>query len=295
MFVPNGVLPAMVTPRMENGDINLPSLRKLVDFLIEGGVHGIFAVATTGEFYSLSDGEYQSILEATVDQTAGRVPVYAGAISIGTRESIKKVHIAEKVGGIAAVSVLTPYFISLKQTELYDHFSSIAASTSLPVILYDNAPKTNLTIKPETVSKLAKIKNIIGIKDSTGDLTNTANLIAATRGEDFNVFMGRDSLIAGGLLYGAAGAIAATANVAPSLVADIYNKFIAGDIEGAMDAQYRLLPLRNAFSIGSFPAVIKESLKLIGIDCGPPSLPTQPLSEEERGRLIAILGDMKLI
>lgn len=294
-FLPKGILPAMITPRTKDGDINIPALRKLIDFLIDGGVHGVFSLATTGEFYSISECEYQEILEVTVDQTAGRVPVYAGAISIGTRESIKKAEIAQKVGGIAAISVLTPYFISITQKELYNHFAAIANSTDLRVILYDNAPKTQITIKPETVAKLSTIPNIVGIKDSTGDLTNLANIIAKTRGQEFGVVMGKDSLIAGALLYGATGAVAATANVAPKLVSGIYNKFMAGDLEGAMADQYKLLPLRDAFNLGSFPTVIKEALALIGIDCGPCALPTGPMTIEERAILIKILKGMELI
>lgn len=294
-FLPKGILPAMITPRTNDGDINIPALRKLIDFLIDGGVHGVFSLATTGEFYSISECEYQEILEVTVDQTAGRVPVYAGAISIGTRESIKKAEIAQKVGGIAAISVLTPYFISITQKELYNHFAAIANSTDLRVILYDNAPKTQITIKPETVAKLSTIPNIVGIKDSTGDLTNLANIIAKTRGQEFGVVMGKDSLIAGALLYGATGAVAATANVAPKLVSGIYNKFMAGDLEGAMADQYKLLPLRDAFNLGSFPTVIKEALALIGIDCGPCALPTGPMTIEERAILIKILKGMELI
>lgn len=294
-FQPKGILPAMITPRTKNGEINIPALRKLIDFLIDGGVHGVFSVATTGEFYSISENEYQEILEVTVDQTAGRVPVYAGAISIGTRESIKKAQIAQSVGGIAAISALTPYFISITQKELYTHFASIAGSTDLPVILYDNAPKTHLTIKPETVAKLSEVPNIIGIKDSTGDLTNVANIIAATKNQDFSVVMGKDSLIAGALLYGASGAVAATANVAPKLVSSIYNKYMAGDLKGAMEDQYKLLPLREAFGLGSFPTVIKEALTLIGIDCGPCALPTGPMSYEEKQALIKILTGMELI
>ena len=294
-FIPKGVLPALITPRTKDGDISIPALRKLIDFLIDGGVHGIFSVATTGEFYSISENEYREILEATVDQTAGRVPVYAGAISIGTREVIRKTQIAQEVGGINAISVLTPYFISITQKELYNHFFSIASNTDLNIILYDNAPKTHITIKPETVAMLSKIPNIVGIKDSTGDLTNVANLIAATKGQDFGVVMGKDSLIVGALLYGATGAVAATANVAPKLVSGIYNKFMAGDLKGAIEDQYKLLPLRTAFTLGSFPTVIKEALGLIGIDCGPCALPTGPMTSEERQILVKILSEMELI
>ena len=293
-FAPKGILPAMITPLTKDYKVNIPALRKLIDFLIDGGVHGIFAIGTTGEFYALSNAEYQEILEVTIDQVNGRVPVYAGANAIGTRESITLAQIAEKVG-VTAISALTPYFIALNQNELHDHFAAIAGSTKLPITVYDNAPKTHLPIKPATVERLAKIPNIVGIKDSTGDLTNTADIINRTRGMEFSVMMGRDSLIHAGLAYGATGAVAATANVAPKLVSDIYNKFAAGDITGSLEDQYKLVPLRIAFTLGSFPAVIKESLELLGIEAGPCAAPTGPMTSEEREQLKKILKEMKLM
>ena len=293
-FSPKGILPAMITPMTRDGKVNFPALRKLIDFLINGGVHGIFAIGTTGEFYALSNAEYQEILEVTMDQVKGRVPVYAGANSIGTRESIGLAQIAEKAG-VAAISVLTPYFITVNQNELYNHFEAIAGSTGLPVILYDNSPKTHLPIRAATVERLAKVSNIVGIKDSSGDLTNTADIINRTKGMDFSVMMGRDSLIHAGLAYGASGAVAATANVAPKLVSDIYNKYVAGDIAGSLEDQYSLVPLRLAFTLGSFPAVIKESLELLGIEAGPCAAPAGPMSAEEKEQLKKILKEMKLI
>lgn len=296
-FIPRGILPAMITPMTSDYKVNIPALRKLIDYLIDGGVHGIFAIGTTGEFYALTNAEYQEVLEVTVDQVAGRVPVYAGANAIGTRQSIELAQIAEKVGGISALSVLTPYFVGLTQQELYNHFEAIAKSTSLNMILYDNAPKTHLTIKPATVEKLADIPNIAGIKDSTGDLTNTADIIKRTTraGKDFHVMMGRDSLIHAALSYGATGAVAATANVAPKLVSSIYNKYMAGDIQGSLDDQYKLVPLRVAFSLGSFPTVIKEALELLGIEAGPCAMPTGVMSAEEKMQLKKVLIEMELL
>ena len=293
-FIPKGVIPAMITPLTKDLKVNYPALRKFIDYLIDGGVHGIFAIGTTGEFYALTNAEYQEILEVTLDQVKGRVPVYAGANAIGTRETIALAKIAEKVG-VDALSVLTPYFITITQNEMYNHFAAIAGSTSLPIILYDNLPKTHLAIKPATVEKLAKIPNIVGMKDSTGDLTNTADILCRVKGMDFHVMMGRDSLIHAGLAYGASGAVAATANVAPKLVSDIYNKYVSGDIAGSLEEQYRLVPLRVAFGLGSFPTVIKESLELLGIEAGPCAAPTGPMTPEEKEQLKKVLRDMKLI
>lgn len=291
---PHGILPAMITPLNENGKVNFPVLRKLINYLIEGGVHGIFAIGTTGEFYALSNEEYREVLEATVAETAGRVPVYAGANAITTKDSILLTQIAQEAG-VDALSVLTPLFINPSQEQVYEHFKTIAANTDLPILLYNNAPKTHVDISPQTVARLAKVKNIIGIKDSTGDLTTTGEYIRLTAGEEFSVMMGRDSIIYGALCYGATGGVAACANVAPKLVCDIYNRFQAGDHAGALEAQYKVTPLRIAFSLGTFPAVIKEALQMLGIPVGGCYLPIGPLSKDERAKLEQILKDMELL
>jgi 4-hydroxy-tetrahydrodipicolinate synthase len=190
---------------------------------------------------------------------------------------------------------LTPFFLSVSQRELYGHFKAIAEATPLPVILYDNKPKTQVTIHPETVARLADIPNIIGMKDSTGDFTNMEECLRLTSGKDFAMMQGRDTLIHAALCYGAKGAVAACANVAPGICADIYNKFASGDLAGSLEAQYRLAPLRIAFAIGSFPAVIKESLALLGMDVGACLPPTGGLTSEERERLRIILSGMGLL
>lgn len=293
-FKPHGILPAMITPINEDGSVNETALRNLIEYEIKGGVHGIFAIGTTGEFYSLTNDQYRETLQITLDQVRGRVPVYAGANAISTRKSIELAQIAEDVG-VDALSVLTPYFISVSQQELYEHYQMIAASTGLPILLYDNSPKTHISIKPETVARLADIDNIVGIKDSAGDVTNTAEHIRRTRGKNFHVFMGRDTLIYTNLCLGGAGAVAACANVAPALVASIYDKFQAGDLKGSLEAQFRLAPLRLAFTLGSFPAVIKEALNMIGVEVGACLRPTTGLNEEERAQLRRILTDLELI
>jgi 4-hydroxy-tetrahydrodipicolinate synthase len=293
-FEPRGILPAMITPLTEEGEVNERALRKLIQHLLEGGVHGIFAIGTTGEFYGLSEEEYFSILELTCDEVGGRVPVYAGANHITTRGCVKLASIAEKAG-VDALSVLTPMFISPTQSQLYEHYRAIAESTSLPIVLYNNLPKTNVTITPDTAHRLAQVPNIVGIKDSSGDLTLTAEYIRRTRDQAFGVMIGRDTLIHACLCYGGSGGVAACANVAPRLCADIYDRFLSGDREGSLEAQFRLAPLRIAFTLGTFPTVIKESLELIGIEAGPCFGPVGSMTDEERGRLKEILVQMELL
>ncbi|MBZ4646214.1 MAG: 4-hydroxy-tetrahydrodipicolinate synthase [Petroclostridium sp.] len=293
-FVPKGVLPAMITPLTKEGKINEKALRKLVNYLIDGGIHGIFAVGTTGEFYGLTPEEHREVLEITVDETKGRVPVYAGAAAITTKQVVKLVNIAEEVG-VDAVSVLTPMFISPSQDQLITHYKTIAANTKLPILLYNNVPKTGVTITAATAAKLADVENIVGIKDSSGDFTLTGEYIRLTRGKNFHVLAGRDTLIHAALCYGGTGSIAACANVAPRLCADIYDKYMAGDIKGSLEAQYTLAPLRIGFTLGTFPTVIKEALELLGIEAGPCMDPVGPMSTEEKEQLKKILIQMGLL
>ncbi|HML32406.1 4-hydroxy-tetrahydrodipicolinate synthase [Sporomusa sphaeroides] len=294
-FKPQGIIPAVVTPLTPAGKFNEQAMRQLIKYLIDGGVHGLFITGTTGEFYGLTPEEKREIFQVTLDETNGRVPVYAGTNGITTRESVMLTQLAEECK-IDAVSVLTPMFITPSQDQLYTHYQTIAANTSLPVLLYNNPPKTGVNLTAATVAKLADIPNIVSIKDSSGDLTLTAEYIRLTQGrEDFNVLMGRDTLIYGALCYGAAGSIASCANVAPRLCADIYDKFMAGDLKGSLEAQFRLAPLRIAFTIGTFPAVIKESLALLGIDAGPCMEPVGPMTTEEREKLRQVLIGMGLL
>ena len=256
-FVPRGIIPPIITPLTDDGEVNYPVLRQMVNHLIDNGVHGLFPLGTTGEFYAFDDDTYRKILETVKDETRGRVPVYGGANHITTRGVIRLVKICEEVG-VDAVSILTPMFVSQTQDELYAYYKEIAESTSLPIILYNNKPKTNVTITPATVAKLAEIDNIVAVKDSTGDMTNAAEYIRLTRDNDnFHVLMGRDTLIHAALCYGATGAIASCANVAPRIAADIYDKFMEGDLKGSLDAQFELAPLRIACGMGTFPAVRK--------------------------------------
>jgi 4-hydroxy-tetrahydrodipicolinate synthase len=293
-FKPCGIIPAMVTPLTPEGRINEAALRKFTDYLIGGGSHGLFVVGTTGEFYGLSPEEKRELFRITVDQVKGRVPVYAGTGAITTREAVQLTRLAEEAGA-DAVSVLTPMFISPSQKELIRHYTAIADSTRLPVLLYNNPPKTGVNLAAATVAKLAEVPNIVGIKDSSGDFTLTGEYLRLTRGKDFHVLLGRDTLIYAGLCYGATGSIAACANVAPRLVADIYDKYVAGDLKGALEAQFTLAPLRIAFALGSFPAVIKESLELLGIDAGACMEPVGPMSAEEKEQLKKILREMGML
>lgn len=295
MFRPHGIIPPIITPFTEDGKFNEPVFRQMINHLIEEGVHGIFPLGTTGEFYAFTNEEVRYILSVAVEEARGRVDVYAGANHITTRGTIELIKIAQEVG-VDAVSVLTPMFISQTQQEVYEFYEMIAKSTDLPILIYNNKPKTNVTVEPKTVERLAKIENIVGVKDSTGDFTNTEEYLRLTREEEnFHVLLGRDTLIYAGLCYGASGAIASCANVAPRIAADIYDKYLAGDFKGALEAQYILAPLRIACNMGTFPAVIKEGLVQKGFPVGKCLEPIAELNPQEKEELREVLKSMKLL
>lgn len=292
-FTPRGIIPAMVTPFDKQGKVSEDGLRKLVNYLIEGGVHGLFPVGSQGEFYALERKEKRRILEVVLDQAKGKVPVYAGTGAISTKEAITLTKMAEDIG-VDAVSIITPFFISPTQEELYEHYLAIAESTNLSILLYSNPGRTGVNLSVDLVVRLSKVDNIVGIKDSSGDMTLTAEYIRRTN-DDFSVLAGRDTLIYGTLLYGGKGAIAATANVAPKLVVEIYEAYMRGDIERAKKAQANLAPLRLAFSIGSFPVVIKDALELMGIKVGTTMAPVKSLNKDKQEILRDVLQQMRLL
>ena len=294
-FTPKGIVVPIVTPVTADGQLNEKAYRGLVDYLADNGIHDVFPFGTTGEFYAYDLGFYTHLLEVTKDAVAGRMQIYAGANHITTKGAIEIAKCVEKVGGIDALSVLTPMFVSQTQEEVYTYYRKIAAETSLPIIVYNNKPKTNVTVEPATIAKLAEIDNIVAAKDSTGDMTNAEEYIRLTRGMDFSVMMGRDTLILAGLHYGATGAIASCANVAPRIAVDIYEKFQQKDYQGALDAQFKLSALRIATNMGSFPVTLKEALKLIGHDCGDCVPPILPLHEDQREKLRKVLSGMGLL
>lgn len=288
-----GIIPAMVTPLDQNEKLDETALRRFVNYLIEGGVHGLFPMGSQGEFHAFSPDEKRLVWEIVLDEAAGRLPVYAGTGAITTRQVIELNRIAEEVG-VAAVSVLTPFFIQPSEEGLYRHFVTIADATSLPVILYNNPGRTGVKIAPSLVARLAEHPNIVGIKDSGGDLTATIDMIRLTH-DDFIVLMGRDSLIYAGLHHGTKGAIAASASVVPALVASIYDAFTEGDVARSLAAQERLLPLRLAFGLGPFPVVVKDAVNMLGIPVGPARAPITSLTGDARDQLRKVLEDIGVL
>ncbi len=289
-----GIIPPLITPVDKAENVDEGALRKIIEYVLAGGVHGVFILGGVGEFYGIAFDEKKRAIEITIDQVKGRVPVYVGASDITTRECVKLAQFAEQ-SKAQAITVLTPMFISPNEEELYRHFRTIAESTSLPVLIYNNPDRTGVNTSANLIDRLADIPNIVGAKDSSGDLTLTAEYIRRTRDRGFRILAGRDTMILGTLVYGGFGSIASTANVAPKLVVEIYARFMAGDIKGSLEAQYQLAPLRIGFGLGSFPVVIKDALNLIGVPVGDPIKPIGHCADSNMAKLKDILTAMGLI
>lgn len=275
-----GIICAMITPLDENQDINPKATRELIDYLIDKGVSGLFILGTNGECHVLTDDEKVEFAKVVIDHTNKRVPVFVGTGGNSTREVINLSKRMEAIGA-SALSVITPYFVPPTQEELVEHYKAVAASVNLPILMYNMPGKTGINIEPESVKELAKVKNIVGIKDSSGNLENMKKYLEVTKGQDFGVFSGSDSLILEMLKAGGHGAVAATANFLAEIDVAIYENFKKGDLEAAEKAQKSIEELRRILKFGTIPSVIKQTVVLNGINVGPARLPvTQPTGEK---------------
>ncbi|MBD3183891.1 4-hydroxy-tetrahydrodipicolinate synthase [Candidatus Poribacteria bacterium] len=290
-----GIYPALVTPMNSDESINEEGLKKIIEHVINGGVHGLFILGSQGESFALNPDEKKQVIEISVETVADRIPVCVGTGMITTAQSVKFTRTAKELG-VNSISVITPYFISPNQKELLEHFKTIAeAADGVPVLLYNNPNRTGVSISIETVIKMAEIDNVAGMKDSSADLIQTMNYIEATKDMDFSVMVGNDASIFATLLSGGKGAVAATANVAPELIVGIYESVMAGDIEKARELQYALFPIRKAFKLGTFPVVVKEALNIMGLPAGPARKPVTGLTSDKKKELKNILQKAGLI
>lgn len=289
-----GIIPPVATPMQANEDLDLPRLRWFLDHLINAGVHGVFVLGTNSEFYAMDEREKQQVIATTVEHVRGRVPMFAGTGAESTREAVRLTKMAEKEG-VQGVSVITPYFIMPSQQEIYDHYRRIAESTRLPIVLYNN-PSTcgGLKIEVDTVARLAEIPNILGIKDSSGDLQNTNEYIGVVP-DRFSVLQGRDTLIFQSLIFGARGAVPASANIAPKILVEIYEAFQRGDQAASKAAQIRLNPVRLSLTLGTAPGGVKAALGLLGMSIGPSRSPVAPLPQDKLQKMKAALESAGMI
>ena len=288
-----GIIPPIITPMNDDESINVAELRAQVNRQIEGGVHAIFCFGTNGEGYILSMKEKEEVLEATIDQVKGRVPVYAGTGCISTRDTIYMSKRAEEMGA-DVLSIITPSFALASQKELYDHYVEVAKHVNIPIVLYNIPPRTGNKLLPETVAKLAKdVDVIMGAKDSSGDIENLKAYIRETRdiGKNFAVLAGNDGSILTCLKEGGAGGIAGRANLYPKALASIYNCFVAGDVDKAQEYQDAVATLQRVFKFGNPNTVIKKAVNLLGYPVGDCRKPFNYLCDEGVAELKAVLKE----
>jgi len=272
-----GIIPPIVTPVTQEEAIDEKALRNQIDFMIEGGISGLLAFGSNGEFYMLSEQEMAEGLQIMLNQVAGRIPVYMGIGAIRTSTCVRLAQMAQKMG-VQGISVLQPMFIKPTEEELRNHLLTIAqAVPSLPVLLYNNPGKAGYPMSQNLVEGLAHtVTNIVGMKDSSGDMTQTIEFIRRNEDVGFKVMCGKDTLIYSGLSVGAVGAVCSTANYVPHLVCSIYDRFVSGDLKGSLEAQFTLNPIRLQMDRSSFPVATKDYANIIGQQVGSPILPNMP-------------------
>ncbi len=290
-----GIVVPLISPIDKNERIDEPALRKLVSYLVDGGVHGIFVNSTTGEGLLLREAEKQRILEIVLDQVHGRVTVYAGVSDTGTARALDNVIQADKLGADVLVAHPPFYFPPNDQSELYDYFARLAQASSKPFMLYNIPFTTKASIALNTVEKLIKIDNIIGIKDSSVDYVYLMNLIELKKERaDFTIFIGKTHMWAAGILSGADGGLDGISNLIPSHCVSLYEAIVnkAGD---CYERQREINEIWRVYECRSFLGGIKAALSFMGL-CQPYTLsPVLPASEEEKLKIKAILQQHHLL
>lgn len=287
-----GAMVAIVTP-FKNGKVDEKALQGLIEFQIENGTDVIVPCGTTGESATLSHAEHEKVLEVTIAAVGGRVPVIAGTGSNSTEEALKLTRHARKAGADGAL-LITPYYNKPTQEGLFQHFRKIADEVDIPIILYNVPGRTSVNMAPETVARLAELKNIVGIKEATASLQQVSETIHLCP-EEFAVISGDDFTTLPLLAVGGKGTISVTANIAPAEVAGMIDAFEAGDYRKAKEIHYRLWSLNRAMFLETNPIPVKTALALMNKVSPELRLPLAPMSEENLNKLKQVLKDYKLI
>jgi 4-hydroxy-tetrahydrodipicolinate synthase len=287
-----GSFTALITP-FRNGQLDEQAFRRIVEWQISEGTHGLVPVGTTGESPTLSHAEHKRIVELTVEVANRRVPVIAGAGSNATREAIDFARHAEQVGA-DAVLVVTPYYNKPTQEGLYQHFKAINDAANIPIVIYNIPGRSVVDMSVDTMKRCFALKNVVGVKDAT------ANLIRASQqrgvlGPQFNMLSGEDGTALGFMAHGGHGCISVTSNVAPRLCADFQNACLAGDFKTALALQDRLMPLHDALFCESNPGPVKYAASRLGLCEADTRLPLAPISEASRKIVDAALTTAGLI
>ena len=287
-----GSIVALVTP-MRDDKVDVNRLRELVEFHLEMGTHGFVAAGTTGESGTLSHGEKLLVIKTVIEQTKERVPVIAGTAMNATKECITLTQEAMECGAHAAL-IMTPAYIKPTQEGLFLHYSAIAQSVPMPIILYNVPGRTACDLLPETVSRLAKISNIVGIKEATGQMTRLQQILRLTE-NSLDVYSGDDLTAAHWMLAGAKGVISVTANAAAKLMAKMCDSAMDGDSAACLRLHEQLMPLHELMFVEANPIPVKWAMQRMGLIEGDIRLPLTPLSAPHHTALELTLKSLELI
>jgi len=289
-----GALTAMVTPFDEEGRVDEEGLRKNVEFQIRRGIHGLVPVGTTGECSTLSYDEHIRVVEIVVEAAGGRVPVLAGTGSNSTWEAIMLTKRAKEAGADGAL-VVVPYYNRPSQAGLYAHFRKIAEEVDIPIVIYNIPSRTGVNILPETVAKLARLKNIVGIKEASGDMEQVRRIIEMVDRKDFIVTSGNDSDTLEIIRLGGVGVISVASNIVPDRVVGLVEAARRGDWERAERIHSELLPLFKALFIETNPVPVKTAMRWMGMPAGGVRLPLVEMEPENQRRLRQVMVEVGLL
>ncbi|OGL38194.1 MAG: 4-hydroxy-tetrahydrodipicolinate synthase [Candidatus Schekmanbacteria bacterium GWA2_38_11] len=287
-----GSMVAIVTP-FKNDKVDEDSFKKLIKFQISNKTSAIVPCGTTGESATLSFEEHQRVIEITIEAVNKKVPVIAGTGSNSTKEAIKLTRHAAKAGADGAL-LIAPYYNKPTQEGLYRHFKAISESVDIPIILYNIPGRTGVNMLPETIARLAGIKNIVGIKEASGSLAQMADIVSLC-GDDFDLISGDDNLLLPILAIGGKGVISVVANVAPLDAANLIEEFEKGNLKEAKRLHYKLAPLVQAMFYETNPIPVKEALHMMGMITDEIRLPLCPMSEGNRKKLENVMKGYGLI
>jgi 4-hydroxy-tetrahydrodipicolinate synthase len=291
MSVFEGVLTALVTP-MRGGEIDEDALRGLVERQIEAGIDGLVPCGTSGEAATLSHAEHRRVVEIVVQATRGRVPVVAGTGSNNTREAVELTQHAKAAGADGAL-LISPYYNRPTQTGIVEHYAEVGRRTAFPLVVYNIPARTGTNILPATLAQIARIPQVVGVKEASGSLAQVSEVIARCP-DDFDVLSGDDVLTLPILAVGGRGVVCTASNVAPREMVSLVRAFRAGDVTAARQIHYRLLPLFDVLFCETNPIPVKAALahmELIGPEI---RLPLLPLTEPSRERLRVVLKELGL-
>ena len=286
-----GTMTAMVTPFLD-GAPDIDSLRAMVQRQIASGIHGLVPCGTTGEAANMSPEESLLVIRHVVEQAAGMVPVIAGTGSNNTRSSVEMTRRAKSLK-VDGVLVVTPYYVKPPQRGLVEHYRRVA-EVGVPVVAYNVPSRTGVSMTPQTVEELSRMENLVAIKEATADMNLDSQFVMAAAG-GLNILSGDDFTYLSQLCIGGRGAISVTSNIAPGRMAELYNKWRAGDVEGARKIHYEMQPLMHAMFMETNPIPVKAAAAILGLCSWEIRTPLAPLAEDLKPKLEKIMADCGVV